>query len=105
MFVAPPPSILPIFEVVNESILPMCMLLIAWEATNIAFNPFSGSIPACAFFPWKEIFIDCWAGALYAIEPIAPPESKITISLQGKLSGLKFLTPCIPASSQIVKQR
>ena len=64
MLVAPPPSIRPIFEVVSSSILPICIFDMASDATTIAFIPFSGSIPACAFLPLNVHLIFSIAGAL-----------------------------------------
>ena len=51
IFVARPPVIVPILQVVSSSIRPDGHEAMAFAAMAMAFNPFSGSMPAWAAFP------------------------------------------------------
>ena len=83
----------------------MCILLIAFDATTIALIPFSGSIPACAFFPLKVISIASIAGALYARVSAPPVASTTTNSLHGSIDISMCFVPIILISSEQVNTR
>ena len=72
---ASPLVIVPMFATVSSSIRPSGMAAIASAATFMALMPFSGSTPACTFFPWTVIVRYTEVGAQYVIAPLTPAVS------------------------------
>ena len=53
MFVAVPPVMMPMLQVVSSSMRPVGQCVIASAAMAIAFVPLSGAMPACAATPFR----------------------------------------------------
>ena len=76
----------------------------ARAAMHTALMPFWGSMPAWAALPWNTARMPYLEGEEVETPPTWPAPSRAYRLRQGNLEMSKFLAPCIPCSSQMVKR-